>query len=115
MIKKEISYEEWIAEGKRRFGDDFMAWRFVCPMCKHVATVEDFKAYKTAGAQPDDATQMCIGRYLPKDKRYGLSRDHANPKVKQPCDYAGFGLFRLSPNMVNFPDGSKSYCFDFAD
>lgn len=33
------SVEEWQAEGKRRFGEDVKKWRFVCPMCGHVAAV----------------------------------------------------------------------------
>ena len=36
------SVEEWQAEGKRRFGEDVKKWRFVCPMCGHVAAVQDF-------------------------------------------------------------------------
>lgn len=108
--KKTMTAEEWLAEGERRFGPDHMLWKFECPMCKHVASIGDFKQFKDKGATPDDARRMCIGRYLPKEQRCGLSREHSNPKIKQPCDYAAFGLFQLSPVIV---DGQQ--CFAFAE
>ena len=37
------SVEEWKAEATRRFGPDMLKWRFRCPMCGHVASVQDFK------------------------------------------------------------------------
>lgn len=106
---------EWEAEGRKLFGDDFMKWRFKCPVCKHVATVEDYRAFKEQGATPDSATNECIGRYLPKEQRGGFSRDHSNPKVKSPCDYAGYGFFRLSPVEVETEDGKVISSFAFAE
>ena len=29
---------EWRAKAAELFGDDFMKWKFVCPVCEHVAT-----------------------------------------------------------------------------
>lgn len=113
--KIEMTEAEWRAEGKRRFGPDMLKWKFCCPVCKHVASPEDFRAFKEQGATPDSATCECLGRYFPKKKRGGFSEDHSNPKVKQPCDYAGYGFFRLSPVEVTFPDGSKHTAFAFAD
>lgn len=34
---------------------------------------------------------------------------------QQPCDYAGYGLFRLSPVAVVHEDGKKTDCFAFAE
>lgn len=104
------SVAAWLAEGKRRFGDDFMVWRFVCPVCKHVASVADFKA---AGApEADLATKECIGRYRKERAHpFGEGKD----KVAQPCDYAGYGLFRLSPVRVKQPDGRETHAFAFAE
>lgn len=112
---KTMTQEEWVEEGKRLFGDDMFKWRFKCPACGHVASVEDFRAYKDQGASPDSATNECIGRYLPKSQRGGWSRDHCNPKVKQPCDYAGYGLIGLSPVRVERADGKHTDCFAFDD
>lgn len=49
--------EAWRAEGRRRFGAAFDRWRFVCPLCAHVAEVGDFRPYASKGATPDSATQ----------------------------------------------------------
>ena len=58
------SVEEWKAEATRRFGPDMLKWRFRCPMCGHVASVQDFK---DAGAKsPNCAYQECLGRYTGK-------------------------------------------------
>lgn len=111
---KTMSDADWRAEGARLFGEDIMKWRFRCPVCGHIATPEDFRKFKDTGATPSSATNECIGRYLPKDERHG-DREHGNPKVKQPCDYAGYGLFRLSPVEVEQPDGKKTHCFAFAE
>lgn len=47
-----MTRDEWSAEGRKRFGDDQMQWRFVCPACGHVASVQD---YKDAGAPVNNA------------------------------------------------------------
>jgi len=33
--------QEWLDEGKKRFGADFANWRFKCPACGHVITPEN--------------------------------------------------------------------------
>jgi hypothetical protein len=104
-----MTHAEWEAEGKKRFGEDFMKWKFVCPVCKNVAAVEDYKPFKDKGATPDSATCQCIGRFTgAKYKAFG------NPRGK-PCDYALFGLFRLPGVIVKFPDGKEKMSFAFAD
>lgn len=109
----QMSYEEWIKEGKRRFGDDIMKWRFVCPICGATFAIEDFRPYKELGATSDSATCECIGRYMPKEKRVEAFGEKGN-KITKPCDYAGYGLFKLSP-VVIIKDGIEQDCFDFAE
>jgi len=46
-----MTYTEWKAEGQRRFGKNKLNWRFVCPSCGHIASVQD---WRDAGA-PDGA------------------------------------------------------------
>lgn len=112
---KTMTYHEWLAEGKRLFGEDFFQWRFECPVCHNIAAVSDFEQHKEKCATPDSATKECIGRY--QDRKYRpfsrspLSKDEA--KVKQPCDYAGYGLKRLSPVVIE-RDGQQIHCFAFA-
>ena len=103
------SVEEWQAEGLRRFGA-VHKFRFVCPLCKHVASVEDFKAFKDKGATPDSAFQVCIGRYAGA----GEPKRDGDGKLSQPCNYAGYGLFRLSPVRVRH-EGKELHAFAFAE
>ena len=95
-----MTQQEWIAEGRRRFGDDQLKWKFVCPTCKHVAAVED---WNKAGAPKGAVAFSCVGRWM------DTARDAFAKTGKGPCNYAGGGLFMLNP--VNVDD---HLLFDFA-
>ena len=99
-----MTHDEFVREGKRRFGEDMMKWKFVCPVCKTVASVED---YIKAGASSGAVGFSCIGRYL-SDSQEAFGR---KPIEKgKPCNYSGGGLFGLNPLEV---DGQ--HYFNFAD
>lgn len=102
-----MTVEEWRARGIELFGEDMAKWRFVCPGCKHVQVLEDFRPYKDRGATPDSVRMECIGRY-------SGGRSWANGRGPGPCDYAGYGLFRISPVVV--VDGENElHAFAFAE
>ena len=101
-----MTFEEWQAEAERRFGTDQTKWRFVCPACGHVAAVEDFRPFKDRGASADSARCECLGRYTRPDAHFGTKPG--------PCNYAGYGLFRLSPVLV-VSGGEEVHSFAFAD
>lgn len=82
--------EEWQARGVALFGEDRREWRFVCPCCKHVATVGDWMA---AGAPEGAVAFSCVGRWT------GAKRE-AFGDGPGPCNYAGGGLFKLNPVRV---------------
>ncbi len=104
-----MTLEEWLAEGRRLFGDDQLQWRFVCPICGNVQSPNDFRQYQGRGATPASAYQECIGRYLPKAQCGKALAD--GPRVpERPCDYAAFGLFRVGPVQVQ---GHSYPIFDF--
>jgi len=107
---KKIKYVEWKAEGQRMFGEDKRTWRFVCPSCGHIASVQD---WMDAGA-PDGAVAFsCIGRYTGDGK---VAADKAFKHAGGPCNYTGGGLFGLNPVEVYFEDGSEPIrAFAFAD
>lgn len=109
----EMTHKEWTARGAELFGENVLKWKFKCPMCGHVQCAEDFRAFQDKGASPSSVNQECIGRYYPKDERGGLSEDHANSKIKQPCDYAGYGFFRISPVHIKLPTGEIVHSFAF--
>ncbi len=110
-----ITRDEWAAEATRRFGDDPMNWKFICPACKHVASVRD---YKEAKAPQSVVGFSCIGRYVgARRDAFGLNPDNKSlPKAEGPgpCNYAGGGLFKLNPVQVDF-DGVMHSVFAFAD
>ena len=99
-----MTHADWQTLGRSRFGEDFKAWRFVCPSCGHVAAVSDWIA---AGAPAGHIAYSCVGRALGAERELG-------GKGPGPCNYAGGGLFKLNPVTVVFPDGSEDQCFAFA-
>jgi hypothetical protein len=94
----QMTEAEWKAKGRELFGENGEDWEFVCPLCKHVAKVRD---WRKAGA-PDGAIAFsCVGRWA------GAKRE-AFGKGPGPCDYAGGGLFGFNPVLV-IPEGGEGY------
>lgn len=98
--------EEWRAKARELFGDDPLDWKFVCPSCKHVAAVRDWKA---AGASEREAAFSCVGRHLDADDKKTFRGEGG------PCMYAGGGLIKLNPVTVVDPDGVETSVFAFAE
>ena len=92
-----MTKKEWEAEAKRRFGDDIMKWKFICPSCGHVASVRD---WKDVGATEGQVAFSCVGRYMENAKEIF--------QRPGPCNYAGGGLFGLNPMDV---DGVRYFAF----
>lgn len=110
-----LTHDEWIAEGRKLFGDDMLNWRFVCPVCGMIQTPNDFEKFKDKGATPETAAKQCIGRFLPKDQRRSALGNSPPQAPDKPCDYASFGLFNLCPVKVILPDGGPTMpVFGFA-
>lgn len=88
---------EWLAEGERRFGEHKIAWRFRCPACHNVMSVE-----RASVTDPDvkgkgwHVENECIGRYT----------------ERVDCDWAAYGLFR-GPVLVTCEDGTVIPVFEF--
>ncbi|OQA48395.1 MAG: hypothetical protein BWY46_01402 [Firmicutes bacterium ADurb.Bin300] len=98
--------EEWLAELKKRFGDDKTKWAFKCPACGKVSTGQEFK---DAGAEPNDIYQTCIGRHTGKGSPTKDSKDG--------CDWAAFGLFGTlgKGDIVVTGEGKEIEVFSMAD
>ena len=86
------SLDAWKAEGERRFGADIRKWKFKCPMCGHVAAVEDFVKLKVKDPA-NSAYEECIGRYTGK----------GSPKKgdSSGCNWAAYGLFGIPKGGVS--------------
>lgn len=97
------SPNDWRAEAKRRFGENEMDWKFVCPSCGHIASVSDWLA---AGATEGEVAFSCVGRHIEGSQQMC--------KRPGPCNYAGGGLIRLNPvKIITGPEKSTSV-FAFA-
>ncbi len=111
MAVTKMTSREWQAEAVKRFGKDSKQWKFVCPTCKHVQSLQDFI---DTGMDAWEARRMigfsCIGR-VTKDAKDAFDALAG----KGPCNYAGGGLFRLNPVKVTQEDGTEHELFDFAE
>lgn len=108
------------AELEERFGPDPMAWAFVCPNCRDVATGQDFRdALAAADPQrmardgtPVRASELlgreCIGRVL------GALREKRQKDWKgRGCDWCAYGLFG-GPWFIDIGEGRTMGCFPIA-
>lgn len=100
---------EWLAEGKRRFGDDVTAWRFVCPMCGKVYSVQEFIDAGGKGG-PNGAYQECIGRYK------GAGSPGAKDGNPDGCNWVAYGLLGTcgKGRVILTTDGWAVEVFHFA-
>ena len=105
-MKTRKTQEEWEEEGEKLFGPDRMKWKFVCPACGNVQTVEDFRKYKDQGATPNTAYLKCIGRY---DGHMDVDMGSKKP----PCNYTSGGLLNINPVCVVTPEGEEIHVFEF--
>lgn len=105
MSNERMTHEEWKAKAVELFGADKMKWRFVCPSCGHVTSVQD---WKDAGATEGAVAFSCVGRWTNASDKSTFRGEGG------PCMYAGGGLFRLNPVTVTFPDNTTHEVFAFA-
>lgn len=104
MIRQPL--QEWLEEGKQKFGEDFTNWKFKCPACGHVASGQEFK---DLGANLNDMYQICIGRINSKGTKNG--KDEGNG-----CNWAAFGLFGNlgKGRIIITPENKEIQVFEFA-
>jgi len=98
---RETTHQNWIKEAIELYGNDPKQWKFICPVCKTVQTIQDFI---DAGVGKETISKTiafsCIGRFT---------------KTKG-CDWTLGGLFRLHTLEVKFEDEEKGRpTFEFAD
>lgn len=104
MEIKKYTHQEWINRGRELFGENIKRWKFVCPICRNVASGEDF--FKL-GIDFNFAYQHCIGRHQ--------ANSYSAMELKEglkPCDYAAYGLFQLAPVRVLI-NGEWEHAFAF--
>ena len=105
MTPRTLTITEWREEAAARFGTEQAGWRFVCPCCGHIASIQD---WKDAGAPEGAIAFSCVGRWA------GAKRAAIEGTGPGPCNYAGGGLFNLNPVTVLQGEG-KHRVFEFAE
>ncbi|MDR1688308.1 MAG: hypothetical protein LBS21_06820 [Clostridiales bacterium] len=100
---------DWIAEGERRFGEDRLNWKFVCPACGRINTGQEFK---DAGAEPNNMYSACIGRHSGNMRPAKKTEKDGNG-----CDWVAWGFLGTlgKGNIVINDDGAEVEVFAFAD
>jgi hypothetical protein len=109
--------EELLAELRKRFGDDWHNWAFVCPACKDVATGADFEKALLDQRRVDTNGRPAVERYLGQEcigRVLGALKGAHEEWKGRGCDWCAFGLFR-GPDLVVFPDGHEAGSFKIAD
>ena len=96
-----ITREEWMLEGKKLFGDNSYKWKFRCPKCGNVQSMQDLIK---AGLFDADTRvySSCIGR-------------PSSCGVRIKCGWTLGGLFQLHKTEVLKENGEKTPVFEFAN
>lgn len=102
---RKLTQEELLAEAVARFGDDPMGFKFQCPNCDDVASLQEFR---DAGADPGRAGQECIGRHLGALSRAAGSVEAYRRGGGRGCDWAAYGLFHGPWEIVLPAEGDKT-------
>lgn len=102
---------EFQAEMERRGKLDC---KFVCPICGHAASPNDWKALLPDLTDPGRAARECIGRVMPADQVIPGLVSTDRKRTDEPCDYAAWGLFDLCKAAVRLPEGNVIGVFEFA-
>jgi hypothetical protein len=105
-----ITLEDWHKLAIEKFGMDPNKWKFTCPSCGHVQTRQDFLDLGMSPRNVDTIVSFsCIGRWNLRDVVGFCEKSKGSG-----CDYAGAGLFRISPYTVVLPTGEERPTFAFA-
>jgi len=100
--------EEWVKKGEKLYGKDRKEWKFKCPACGYVQSFRDFEPHMDKEEIYKYIAFSCIGRF----DGHG---DNTMFRGKQPCNYAGGGLFAINPVHITDDEGNEYHRFDFAD
>ena len=104
---KTMTREDWIAGGKKLYGDDMKRWKFRCPNCNHVQCGQDFIDLNIENSERY-VYFTCIGRFIEGNKGE-IGNDIA------PCNYTNGGLFNFAKLQIT--DGNKEpvFVFEFSE
>lgn len=111
---KTMTHEEFLAEARRRFGEDPKKWKVVCPAC---GTVQSIQQFIDAGVSAEDISSCfafsCIGRFT-KQGDAGITAHHRNQPWDKGCNWTLGGLLRIHTLEVVI-DGHNRMTFELAE
>ena len=113
-----ITQDEFLAECKQRFGPRARDWKFVCPACGTVQSVEQLAdAVIASGGTKDDVhgyiAFSCIGRFT-KQGDAGISAKNKGKPWDKGCNWTLGGLLRIHTLEVLI-DGKARPTFELAE
>lgn len=104
-----MTLEEWREKGTELFGPKMEKWKFECPSCGHVQTIEDFVALGMTKQEGADRVYFsCIGRW-----NGNMKNDAFQGKKASPCNYTSGGLINIAPVIVTTGSDGKTTSFAF--
>ena len=116
---KTMTHDEFLAEAKRRFGESPRGWKFVCPMCGTVQSVQQLlDAVIASGGKKDDVHGYigfsCIGRFTHQGDA-GIDAHNRGEPWDKGCNWTLGGLLRVHTLEVIMPEGGKRPTFELAE
>lgn len=109
-----MTQDEWNAEGVLRFGKKARNWKFICPAC---GTVQSIQQLIDVGRTPDDVHAVmgfsCIGRFTGQGDA-GIAAHTKGQPWDKGCNWTLGGLLAIHTLEVSI-NGKGRPCFEFAD
>ena len=95
MFKMQVlTQDEFLDEAARRFGP-ILNWKFVCPACGTIQSVQQFLDAGVAKDQIDSIIGFsCIGRFTGQTDAGIIAHNHKKPWTKG-CNWTLGGLLKL--------------------
>ncbi len=113
-----MTQEEFLEEAKRRFGPNVRNWKFVCPACGTVQSVQQLlDAVIESGGKKEEVHgyigYSCIGRFTGQGDA-GISAHSKKQPWDKGCNWTLGGLMWIHELEVIMPDGHKRPTFELA-
>jgi len=112
---KTMTQDEFLAEARKRFGPKVRDWKFVCPAC---GTVQSVQQLLDAGLSKEDVQSVigysCIGRFTNQDGG-GIEAKHRGEPWNKGCNWTLGGLLRIHTLEVDCGDGEMRPAFELAE
>ncbi|HVX56942.1 MAG TPA: VVA0879 family protein [Candidatus Saccharimonadales bacterium] len=112
--RRVLTQAQWLEEGTRRFGPDPKQWKFVCPACGTVQTIQQLKDLGLSSEEIHGVMAFsCIGRFTRQGDE-GIAAHGRGEKWNKGCNWTLGGLLQIHELEVVLEDGHRRMAFEFA-